>query len=474
VATQAHTEGNITVVGDGGHVALASGDDLAIIWSRFAATGSVAAAPAPTKLSSSGKNAAGGSDRARARGGEEVVGASESSESVDSAQSSSGGGAYGVVSVSATVAPLSAKTVTVVLGWHFPNRWHFGENIGNRYAATAAARGNGGSISAATSVANRLPAVLAGIIEWHNVCQANTLDPLLRDFYVNSVATLAGDECSLPFLYFFYSGNLSDRSSPPRGEIAICHRLLGVNIPTKDRKLTIRIGIGPKTSQAKTGVWASDGDFRQFESFSADDIDPVHIHLYRSFPTATFWPELERNLLEGYARAQLPTGYIRENPPFGGQTAEGRMMGDTSTAFVLAVLQLWQTGGAPLPWLRQIYPSVAAAVGWQLSQSIKYGLPTRLQTSYDWFGFDTADLCSYNAFMHLAALRAAEALAAVVGDRKAAAAASAGLARGTAALKRYLWRPATPATAGPSFFRASWSADGSLRDALLTDTLYGP
>ena len=191
-------------------------------------------------------------------------------------------------------------------------------------------------MAVAADVMNRRQETLASIVAWNQACLGNDLNPLLRDFLLNSVSSIA-----------------------------------------------------------KTGVWSARGQWRQFESFSADDIDPVHIHLYRSIPYASFWPELERSLLEGYSAAQLSDGYIRENPPFGGQTAEGRMMGDTCTAFVLAVLQLWRNGGCSASWLAGIYPSVKAATNWQLRRSAAHGLPSWLDTSYDWFGLATMEVASY-------------------------------------------------------------------------------
>jgi uncharacterized protein (DUF608 family) len=104
----------------------------------------------------------------------------------------------------------------VVLSWYFPNRWHFGELIGNNYANTYA-----DALVVATDVVERLPQMLTSVVEWNHACLTNDLSVRMRDFLVNSVSTIA-----------------------------------------------------------KTGIWSGARVWRQFESFSADDIDPVHIHLY--------------------------------------------------------------------------------------------------------------------------------------------------------------------------------------------------
>ena len=124
-----------------------------------------------------------------------------------------------------SVAPGETKTVTVVLAWHFPHRWHFGQMIGNNYNNHFE-----NSAAAASYTAESLPSIIGSIAAWNAACTGNDLSALLRDFLVNSVSTIA-----------------------------------------------------------KTGVWAASNKWRQFESFSADDIDPVHIHLYRSIPYAWFW-----------------------------------------------------------------------------------------------------------------------------------------------------------------------------------------
>lgn len=53
-------------------------------------------------------------------------------------------------------------------------------------------------------------------------------------------------------------------------------------------------------------MWFKTAGWRQLESFSDDDPDPAHIHLYRSIPYAAFFPELSRSLLLGaYAASQV-------------------------------------------------------------------------------------------------------------------------------------------------------------------------
>jgi len=159
-------------------------------------------------------------------------------------------GGYGAVVVNVSrLAPSETTVLRVVLAWHHPNRFHFGSLLGNRYTATYA-----GALAAATAVGRSVDTVIANIQRWHGLIFSTDLPVDWKDFLVNSMAALA-----------------------------------------------------------KTSMWFSDGSWRQFESFSDDDPDPVHIHLYRSLPYAAFFPELDRSLLSGaYALWQNRTsGYVR-------------------------------------------------------------------------------------------------------------------------------------------------------------------
>lgn len=167
----------------------------------------------------------------------------------------------------------------------------------------------------------------------------------------------------------------------------------------------------------KTGMWFEDGRWRQWESFSCSAAEPIHIHFYRSLPYAWFFPSLQKNLLKAFAKAQTDDGYIQEhlsrnrNPDNPG----GRMMGDGCTTFILEAYQnyLW-TGDKN--FLDSIWKNIKKASKWQIRRCEKYGLPNNLNNTYDWWGFENKELVSYNAFLHLAAMLAAEKLAKILGD----------------------------------------------------------
>lgn len=345
----------------------------------------------------------------------------------------SGGGGYGAVAINTSLGPGETTVLRVVLAWHHPNRFHFGPNLGNNYASRYS-----GALEVASTTAVHIDAVVEGVRRWHALTLGADLARDWADFLCNSLAALA-----------------------------------------------------------KTGMWFGDGSWRQLESFSDDDPDPVHIHLYRSLPYAALFPELDRSLLAGaYARYQnRSSGYVHENFPLGGQTNLGRTMGDTSTAFVLDVYQLWKGGGANKTWATALWPNVRLAVEFQLNRAAEWGLPTKLTSTYDWFWLETFDVTSYAAFLHLAALRAACRLGTELGvDHDFLASVEAAATAAAATLERLLWhngtttggdgvggKKAAPLSSSSSFFAAGrmLASDGGKDQqryqppSLLTDTLYG-
>lgn len=310
--------------------------------------------------------------------------------------------AHGAVTVRVALAPHESRTVTFVLSWYFPYRPHGTEVPGNYYTNLFTS-----AEDVAGKVITRLPDTWDATHQWHQLCFDNSLPEWLQDAMANSMATMF-----------------------------------------------------------KTGMWFTDGRWRQWESFSCAIVEPIHIHFYRSLPYVWFFPKLQQNLLQSYAEAQRATGYVqehladRESPDRPG----GRQMGDGCTAFILALYQnyLW-TGDEE--FLDSLWPNAKKAAQWQIDRCAEHGLPNNLNNTYDWWEFEKKDVVAYNAFLHLAAMLAAEKLALVQGDTDFAAACRAGFESSCRALNDLLW------TGG--HFRAWWMEDQPFPDALHADTLYG-
>jgi hypothetical protein len=118
-------------------------------------------------------------------------------------------------------------------------------------------------------------------------------------------------------------------------------------------------------------------------------------------PYITLWPDAERSKLAAWAANQAPKGWaeegmlaeqIHQNTPdtpdgwTANDTGSGRHMGDSSSAFVLEVLELYRWANDTTT-LGLYWQTVKQVVHWQLKQSEVYGLPFKLETSYDILGF---------------------------------------------------------------------------------------
>ncbi|MCS7192392.1 MAG: GH116 family glycosyl-hydrolase [Armatimonadetes bacterium] len=314
---------------------------------------------------------------------------------------------HGALAVSFKLEPMQSKTLTFVLAWYFPYRPHGDEILGNYYTRLYESVED-----VANKVISKLPSIWDAIYQWQTICFDNSLPDWLQDALVNSVATMF-----------------------------------------------------------KTSMWFADGRFRQWESFSCPAVEPIHIHFYRSLPYAFFFPTLQKNILKGFAKTQSESGYIEEN--LGDSSGpldqpKGRQMGDGCTVFILAVYQnyLW-TGDKN--FLDELWLNVKKAAQWQIERCAKFGLPNNLNNTYDWWDFEHKYIVAYNAFLHIAAMMAAEKLAIIQGDEEFANLCRANIETSRKALNELLWNG--------EYFRAWWEKEKPSSDAsinpLHADTLYG-
>ncbi len=356
----------IRAAGEGVSTETATASQLASLWDRFAASGTLAGAALPAETPR-----------------------------------------FGAVSASATLQPGETRAIHFVLAWHLPFRRHMSQTPGNFYASRYR-----DASDVAVKVLGRLDDTWTALGSWQRTVFDNSLPDWLQDALINSVATLY-----------------------------------------------------------KTGVRFGDGRWRQWESFSCAGFEPEHIHFYRALPYAFFFPDLQKQLLSAHARFQRLDGFIHEQMSTGCfavaselDEAGGREMGDSATAFLLEAWQIW-IWTADRTYLDSIWPNVKKAAEWQIQRSETYGLPARLENTYDWWEFGKKDLVSYNAILHLAAMRAAERLALVEGDSPFAARCRSAFETGRQSLTERLWTG--------EYFRSWWLASGSFPDALHADTLYG-
>jgi len=313
---------------------------------------------------------------------------------------------HGAAAVSLTVPPRANATLSIVLAWHFPHRDHAGEDIGNFYATLFADSADVARALAAPGALERAAADLAA----HHAVYAgagSSLPDWLADFAVNAMSHFRGM------------------------------------------------------------IWSRDGRMREFEAFDCIDVDSIHNDYQRHLPYLWTMPQFEAQKLRKWASGQDATGFIQEFlGPFGVGPFDvpgGRIMGDTTTLWVVELLELWQeTGDDAL--LAELWPTAVRAIGWLVENARPLGLPEKLYSTYDILWLDTYNTTSYNSFLYMAALRAGGALAARVGDAGTAGVAAAALARAEAATQDLLWNSSS------GFYRAhSFNGD----NAVMADALYG-
>ena len=318
-------------------------------------------------------------------------------------------GEHGAIAVEFKLAPGESRMVSFVMSWLLPHRTHAGEVVGNYYSSLYTSADD-----VSEDVIGRISEDLEGILEWQTACFDNSLPEWLQDSLINSPATVY-----------------------------------------------------------KTGFWMNasfytdDIGWRQFESFSCPNVSPVHIDFYRSIPCILFFPELYISLLKGYAAFQCEDGYICEdlgdNHDLKSSTSK-RMMGDGCTGFLLGLYAQYKwTGDSEL--LVELWPNAKRAAKWQIERSKDFGLPHNLNNTYDWWEFENKEVVAYNAFIHLAAMLAAEKMALLEGDTKFAKVCRDCFDTSKQAVSEKLWTG--------SCFRAWWFKDQPASEALHADTLYG-
>jgi non-lysosomal glucosylceramidase len=193
--------------------------------------------------------------------------------------------------------------------------------------------------------------------------------------------------------------------------------------------------------------------WRQFEAFDCTDLDSIHNDGERHVPYIMLWPDSERSKLAAWANNQAPTGWqeagmlaeqIHQNTPdtpdgwTANDTGSGRKMGDSSSAFVLEVLEFHRWSNDTIT-VGLYWETIKGIVGWQLKHSATYQLPVKLETSYDILGFPSYELAAYNSMFHIATLAAAAELADAMGDTDFAASCRASQSNATAAFDQLQW-----------------------------------
>eukprot|EP00463_Aulacantha_scolymantha_P001814 TRINITY_DN2439_c0_g1_i1.p1 TRINITY_DN2439_c0_g1~~TRINITY_DN2439_c0_g1_i1.p1 ORF type:complete len:275 (-),score=19.66 TRINITY_DN2439_c0_g1_i1:58-882(-) len=265
------------------------------------------------------------------------------------------------------VAANSNATLSLTLGWFFPHRDHYNYNhkteanfvpYENQYAkiypqgSEQAAWGDIPVVDGARSQA--LSAVVQDITVLHKPFMQSSLPLYLQDLLVNSLS---------------HTRDVMWWQNCPA-----CH----------------------VSSDPRVNGTAGKGFWRQFEAYDCPDLDSIHNDGERHIPYIMFFPDGTRSKLAAWAGNQQANGMLAEqilntHP----DTPQGRVMSDSTSMFILYVLELllWEgdTNTALL-----YYPTVKRAAEWQIQASKTFEVPLSLETTYDILQFPKYQLSTYS------------------------------------------------------------------------------
>lgn len=192
--------------------------------------------------------------------------------------------------------------------------------------------------------------------------------------------------------------------------------------------------------------WTRDGRFALLECPTHHPLlGTLDVHYYGALPLAVCYPGLEKSVLRQFADSQFPDGYIPHDlgknqldcPSAG--TSAGPRWKDLCPKFVLLVYQsyfLWNDIG----FLREMYPHIVQAMNWEAGVDADGdGLPESEGMDCTFDNWDLSGVSAYVASIYLAALRAAEESARLLGMADDAAQFRCRFVRAAARFDELLW-----------------------------------
>ena len=229
-----------------------------------------------------------------------------------------GAGQQGALAVTVTVPPHANATAGFVMAWHLPHRNFAGEPVGQFYTNLFA-----DANAVATDAVSNMRQSLGSVLSWNRWVMANdALSTGLKDLLVNSPATFV-----------------------------------------------------------KTGLWLANGRWRQFESYSCDQMENAHLHAPRVLAMFGLgWAQLDLSVLRLYNRTLQADGYVPSL--FGGGCNghgpldvgdRGRLRGDDNSLFILDAFAYHRSVPGGSDAIRAIWPAVQRAAEWNFGQAEQHG-----------------------------------------------------------------------------------------------------
>eukprot|EP00912_Choanoflagellata_sp_UC4_P002296 UC4_evm1s1444 len=322
----------------------------------------------------------------------------------------SGIAAHGAVSTGSTIPPGHSACLSIIFSWHFPDRDFSRVILGNMYTEFW----QNSSVVANELASDERLADIVRDINSHHFAIAHPLNPTpiwLKDMLVNQWSHL--------------------------------HMLM----------------------------WYKDGRLREYEAWSCDDVDSVHNDYQRHLLYLWGFPEFEMNKMEAWSTfAQDQDGHIWESLGYTGKPMDvggGRLMGDTTSLYLLEMYEILLHSGN-LSFIKNQWNSAKRAIDWMILNAGDLGLPQKLATTYDHFGFYRRTTVVYNAHIYLTSLEAARKMADILGDFTVYEKVSKAISKGQAKLVE-------PKPSGPLWNSSIgfFTAHSETTTQVFTDSLYG-
>lgn len=277
-----------------------------------------------------------------------------------------------------TLGPHETKSVTFVLGWHFPNHYDSTPQrnwLGHQYA------------------------------RWY----ADS-DAVVRDVAANHARWYAATKA---FQDSLYASTISLKVAD-----AINAQL---------------------TTFAKETWWTEDGTWAVWEGMGCCGLQTLDVGFYGSTPIALFFPEQEKIAMRISARHQNPEGKMPHFFPGNFVTPDAWDKIDLMPKFALMVYRDYQWSG-DLDYLKEMWPVIKRAMAYdQRNDQNKDWLPDDHGADETYDGWEMEGTTSYVAGLWLAGLAASVRMAEIVGDDAARADYAHWLEQGQKSFDSELW-----------------------------------
>ena len=144
-----------------------------------------------------------------------------------------------------------------------------------------------------------------------------------------------------------------------------------------------------------------------------------------------------------------------------------RIMGDVTTVFITETYHIYQWTNDS-EFLKDMWPHVVRAVDWMIGDGTNgTGLPYRQQCTYDQLWLSEYDHNTFNSFLYVLALRAAQELSKIMDDEDLLKKVTTTLEIANDRISEELW------SKEDGYYHAWWDAKLGSPSWLMSDSLYG-